>query len=147
LHWTKYGVHGIVSEESVGVLFLYPYWSGLTLAIALIPPSTFSQVLPLLPQYTSPPILTRSFHSNLKVVHTPWYSQRSFSQRLLTYLDAVGPKSTVQVAEQEGISVGLVAEMIGAAERDGKVVKDVEGDAKEVKWWRNYFDGYIWDGD
>lgn len=117
------------------------------------------QVLPLLAHYTSPPILTRAFHSNLKVVHTPWYSQTSFSQRLLTYLDAVGPKTTVQVAEQEGISVGLVTEMIGAAEREGKVVKDIESDwdaggigngggsAKEVTWWRNHFDGYVWDGD
>jgi ESCRT-II complex subunit VPS36 len=87
-------------------------------------------------------------------MHTPWYSQSSFSQRLLTYLDAVGPRTTPQVAEQEGISVGLVAEMISAAERDGKVVKDVNSDwgdgggsTREVTWWTNYFEKYVWDGD
>jgi ESCRT-II complex subunit VPS36 len=87
-------------------------------------------------------------------MHTPWYSQTSFSQRLLTYLDAVGPRTTVQIAEQEGITVGLVAEMIGAAERDGIVVKDVDsdwgdggGNTREVIWWRNYFEKYVWDGD
>lgn len=131
---------------------------------ALIPPSTFIQVLPLLPQHTSPQIELRTFHSNLKVLHTPWYSQRSFSSRLLTYLDAVGPKTTVQVAEQENLSVGLVQEMIHAAEREGKIVRDVDNwdgggggrggsgsvntaATREVLWWRNYFEGYVWDGD
>lgn len=108
------------------------------------------QVLPLLPQYTNPPILTRAFHSNLKVVHTPWYAQRAFSSRLLSFLDATGPKTTVQVAQQESIAVGLVAEMIGSAEWDGKVVRDEEAEGlggKELQWWPNYFEGYVWDGD
>ena len=108
------------------------------------------QVLPLLPQYTNPPILTRAFHSNLKVVHTPWYAQRAFSSRLLSFLDATGPKTTVQVAQQESIAVGLVAEMIGSVERDGKVVRDEEASGlggKELRWWPNYFEGYVWDGD
>ena len=108
------------------------------------------QVLPLLTQYTNPPILTRAFHSNLKVVHTPWYTQREFSSRLLSFLEAAGSKSTVQVAQQENIAVGLAAEMIGSAERDERVVRDEESEGmggKELRWWPNYFEGYVWDGD
>lgn len=108
------------------------------------------QVLPLLSQYTDPPVLTREFHSNLKVVHTPWYTQREFASRLLAFLEATGSKTTVQVAQQESIAVGLVAEMIGSAEREGKIVRDEEAEGmsgKELKWWPNYFEGYVWDGD
>ncbi|KIM26587.1 hypothetical protein M408DRAFT_72594 [Serendipita vermifera MAFF 305830] len=118
--------------------------------VSLIPPSTFMQVLPLLSQHTNPPVLTRAFHSNLKVVHTPWYSQREFTPRLLAFLEAAGPKSTVQVAQQESIAVGLIAEMIAAAEQEGRVVRDEESEGmagKEIKWWPNYFEGYVWDGD
>ncbi|KAG8827397.1 hypothetical protein FRC19_003546 [Serendipita sp. 401] len=118
--------------------------------VDLLPPSTFMQVLQLLPQHTRNQLLTRSFHSNLKVVHTPWYSQKSFSSRLLTYLRASGPKSLSQVAQQENLSIGLVAEMIGSAEREGSIIRDEEGaslGARQVRWWPNVFDGYIWDGD
>jgi ESCRT-II complex subunit VPS36 len=66
---------------------------------------------------------------------------------LLSFLEATGPKTTVQVAQQESIAVGLVAEMIGSAERDGKVVRDEEAEGKELRWWPNYFEGYVWDGD
>jgi ESCRT-II complex subunit VPS36 len=142
----------------------------------LIPPSTFIQVLPLLPLYTSPSISMRTFNSKLKVVHTPWFSQRSFDSRLETFLDAAGPKTTIQIATQENISVALVAEIIENAEREGKLLRAeggglgdrVDGDdqdggsrvvgvvggmggddigGKEIWWWPNYFRGYVWDGD
>ena len=66
----------------------------------------------------------------------------------------MGPRMTVQITEQEGITVGLVTEMISVAERDGIVVKDIDsdwgdsgGNMREVTWWRNYFGKYVWDGD
>jgi ESCRT-II complex subunit VPS36 len=115
------------------------------------------QVVPLLPLYTNPSIQMRSFHSSLKVLHTPWYSQKSFSSRLITYLEATGPKTTLDVARQEVLSVGLVLEMIGSAEKNGDIVRDDNADddgkgggggvgGREVNWWPNYFKDYVWDG-
>lgn len=72
--------------------------------------------------------------------------------RLLTYLDATGPKNTSEIARQENLSVGLVQEMIFSAEQDGAVVRDealhvVGGEMRETTWWRNLFEGYVWDGE
>lgn len=149
----RFGAPGIVQEELVCELELHST-RFLQYPIDLIPPSTFTQVLPLLPLYTDPPISVRTFSSKLKVVHTPWYSQRSFDSRLETFIDASGPKTTIQIATQETISVALVAEMIESAEREGKVLRDEGGGdgesgigGKEIWWWPNYFKGYVWDGD
>ncbi len=56
------------------------------LCIALIPPSTFLQVLPHLPSYTAPPIHTRTFPSGLSVLHTPSFTRAAFSSRLVSLL-------------------------------------------------------------
>lgn len=137
-----------------GMIALDEVWGAWNRArgVALIPPATFMQVLPILATQTQRRVLTRAFHSNLKVVHTPWYSQKSFTSRLLTYLDATGPRKTGEIARQENLSVGLVQEMIFSAEQDGAVVRDealhVVGDEmRETTWWRNLFEGYVWDGE
>jgi len=104
------------------------------------------QVIDRLPRHTSPKISARTFRSGRKVVHTPWFTQREFSNRLLILIRASGPKTTVAIANQENVSIGLVQEMIGDAERDGKVVRD-ETDAGEIFWWTNEFSNYVWDGD
>ena len=53
---------------------------------ALLPPSTFLQVIPLLPQHTSPQIQMRKFKSGLSVLHTPSFAQSAFSTRLKAHL-------------------------------------------------------------
>ena len=54
---------------------------------ALIPPSTFLQVLPVLASYTLPPIHMRTFTSSgLSVLHTPPYSKAAFASRMVGFL-------------------------------------------------------------
>jgi len=120
---------------------------------ALIPPSTFLLVLPHLPQHTSPPIRLRAFPSGLSVLHTPSYTHASFTARLASLLALTGPKSTMEVAGEEGITMGLAREMIAAVEEDGAICRDGGGGGVgvvvgggEVRWWVNVFRGYVWDG-
>ncbi|KAK7460621.1 Vacuolar protein-sorting-associated protein 36, variant 2 [Stygiomarasmius scandens] len=158
-----------------GVIALDEVWGGWNRArgVALIPPSTFLQVLPLLPVYTSPPINKRQFNSGLAVLHTPPYSSAAFAARLCGLLTLVGPKTTTEIAEEEGMTVGLASEMMGSVEETGDVCRDdgsaairegreeageiekVVGEgqslggmivAGEVRWWANLFLGYNWDG-
>lgn len=126
---------------------------------ALLPPTTFLQVTPHLPQHTSPPIHKRTFKSGLTVLHTPPYSQHAFSDRLTAHLTTDGPKTTMEVAMIEGITVALAKEMINDAEMRGDVVRAGAecviadgggvglgvGEAG-VRWWPNVFVGYVWDG-
>ena len=132
---------------------------------ALLPPSTFLQVIPLLPKYTSPQIQIRKFKSGLSVLHTPSFSQSAFNTRLKAHLTLQGPKTTMEIALIEGITVALAREMINDAEINGDVVRDDAecviqdvdlngggfastglGEAG-VKWWPNVFIDYVWDGE
>lgn len=80
-----------------------------------------------------------------------------------------GPKTTMEVAILEEITVALTKEMIDDAEMRGDVVRDdmesyFVGDSEvregggdglvgvgvgeaAVKWWPNVFAGYLWDGE
>lgn len=72
-----------------------------------------------------------------------------------------GPKTTGEIAREEGVTVGLAAEMIEGAEGDGDVCRDDVGRTSigigteggggvggtgEVRWWNNLFVAYVWDG-
>jgi len=66
-----------------------------------------------------------------------------------------GPKTTMEVATEEKLSVSLVSEMIDAVEAEGNVCRDDSsaaiagggrGTGVEVRWWPNSFVGYVWDG-
>jgi len=151
-----------------GIIALDEVWGGWNRArgVALIPPSTFLSVLPLLPTHTSPPIHTRKFPSGLTVLHTPHFSASAFAARvagwLLQYGEeslAEGGKTTVQIAQQENMSVSLAKEMMEVCENEGDVVRDDVGEAGlygsagvrvgvevGVRWWPNLFVGYVWDG-
>lgn len=118
---------------------------------ALIPPSTFLQVIPQLPLFTDPPIQCRTFTSGLSVLHTPRYTHAAFAARLSGLLALTGPKTTMEVAREENITVGLSAEMIAAVEVDGDICRDdtgsgVGGSGGELRWWVNIFVRYVWDG-
>jgi len=144
---------GMMRER--GVVALDEVWGGWNRArgVALIPPSTFLVVLPHLPYHTSPPIRRRTFTSGLSVLHTPSYTHASFAARLASLLALTAPKTTMEVAREEGMTIGLAGEMIGAVEVDGEICRD-EGGARaganagggEVRWWANVFRGYVWDG-
>lgn len=146
---------GIMKER--GVIGLDEVWGGWNRArgVALIPPSTFLQVLPHLPAYTSPPIRSRVFKSGLSVLHIPPYTHASFTARIMGYLTMSGMMTTSQIALEENITIGLADEMIAAIEADGVICRDDErsaikgggsGTASEVRWSRNLFLEYIWDG-
>ena len=121
-------------------------YNRLTLSVALIPPSTFMQVLPRASAHTDPTVKMRTFKSGLKVLHTPWYAHREFSERLLVLLEAAGPKTLLEVAEQESVTVGLAGEMIASVEDDGRIVRDDAGRG-DLRWWTNELKLYEWDGD
>lgn len=122
----------------------------------MIPPSTFLLVLPHLPYCTSPPIRSRTFTSGLSVLHTPPYTHAAFTSRLASLLALTGPKTTVEVAREESITIGLAGEMIDAVEADGEVCRD-DGSASirgggsgvgtEIRWWANIFMDFVWDGE
>ena len=77
----------------------FQWYYRLIWSIALIPPSSFMQVLPRLPAHTDPIIKMRTFTSGLKVLHALWYVHQEFSERLLVLLEAAGPKTLLEVAE------------------------------------------------
>jgi ESCRT-II complex subunit VPS36 len=118
---------------------------------ALIPPSTFLLVIPHLPLFTNPPIQSRIFASSLHVLHTPRYTHAAFAARLSGLLALTGPKTTMEIAQEENITVGLSTEMIAAVEADGDICRDdagsgLVGGGAELNWWANILVGYVWDG-
>lgn len=126
--------------------------------VALIPPSTFLQVLPLLEVYTSPSLSVRTFTmSGVKVLHTPEFGHVAFKARLVEYLskDSEDGQTTARIAQRESISIALAEEMILDVEDDGEIVRDdlkcaIHGERVfgEVRWCKNTLlhSGYVWDG-
>ncbi|KAH9943659.1 EAP30/Vps36 family-domain-containing protein [Amylocystis lapponica] len=148
-----------------GIVGLDEVWGGWNRArgVALIPPSTFLQVLPLLPVHTSPPIHMRTFPSSgLLVLHTPPYTKAAFAARLVGLLSLAGPKSTAEVAQEDGLPIPLAQEMVSEVEDEGEICRDEGGSgidvsaggkrdgwaegSGEVRWWVNVFRSYVWDG-
>ena len=148
-------LQGIMKDR--GVVALDEVWGGWNRArgIALIPPSTFLQVVPLLPLYTTPTIQMRTLASGLTVLHTPPYSPASFASRLAGFLSLVGPQTTMEIAIEENLPFSLVDELLQAVEADSYILRDDAAAAlsggggvagAQVRWWANLFEGYIWDG-
>ena len=72
------------------------------------------------------------------------------------FISLTGPKTTADIAQEEGLAIGMAAEMVNAIENDGELCRDEEGamisggpaaGGGEVKWWINEFKAYTWDGD
>lgn len=140
-----------------GIIALDEVWGGWNRArgVALIPPSTFLQVIPHLPAHTSPMVCHRAFASGLNVLHTPPYRQAAFGARLSSSLMIGGRKTTMEISAEEDLTVALTTEMLDAVEQDGGVCRDDSsaactgggsGTGVEIRWWANLFVGYIWDG-
>ena len=74
----------------------------------------------------------------------------------------MGPRTTIEVAQEEDLPIGLTQEMLDEVETDGEICRDdggagvdmfseslggSEGGAGgEVRYWVNIFRGYVWDG-
>ncbi|KAI8992821.1 EAP30/Vps36 family-domain-containing protein [Trametes punicea] len=157
-----------------GIIGLDEVWGGWNRArgVALIPPATFLQVLPHLPSFTLPPIRMRTFAaSGLSVLHTPPYGSAAFASRLVGHLTLAGPRTTVEIAQEEDLPIGLAREMVDEVEAAGEICRDEGGSGissfsglgagtkatpigagwaasggGEVRWWVNVFRGYVWDG-
>lgn len=162
---------GLMSTRPI--LSLDEVWGGWNRArgVALLPPSTLLQVLPHLPAYTDPPIHMRTLSSGLMVLHTPEYGREAFAERVKGILTGTGRgkgggvMSTTEIARHlQGMTIGLVLEMMSVVEGDGEVCRDDarsviderrEGEAElggmvvlgEVKWAVNVFRGWVWDGE
>ncbi|KAI0684553.1 EAP30/Vps36 family-domain-containing protein [Cytidiella melzeri] len=150
-----FGNGGMMKKR--GVVGMDEIWGGWNRArgVALIPPSTFLQIIPHLPAYTSPPIHARTFPSGLSVLHTPPFTRAAFSSRLVSLLTLVGPRTTVEVAYEEQLPIGLAQDMIKEVEEAGDVCRDDGGggvnmldemQGGETQWWPNIFKEYVWDG-
>lgn len=84
-------------------------------------------------------------------MHSPRYTATAFSNRLCAYLITEGPKTTIEIAEKEGIAVALAKDLVDDVEKEGGTCRDEGGSAGvgvsiEVRWWVNVFVGYVWDG-
>jgi len=142
------GKSGLGMMENRGIIALDEVWGGWNRArgVALLTPSQFLQVLPHLPTHTDPIITERTFHaSGLRVLHTPTYSSAAFAARLHGTLLLSGARTTLDIAQEEGVPIGLASEMVDEAEAQGVVCRD-EAEHGEVRWWLNVFQGYVWDG-
>ena len=93
-----------------------------------------------------PPVQLRVFQSGLRVLHTPKYGDVEF-QLQLSHILSKDPKSTIEVAVAEGISVGLAEEMIASAENASAVARDEGGANGETRWYTNVLEHYVWDGE
>ncbi|KAI1790835.1 EAP30/Vps36 family-domain-containing protein [Ganoderma leucocontextum] len=145
-----------------GIIALDEVWGGWNRArgVALLPPSTFLQVLPHIPTFTLPPIRMRTFPaSGLSVLHTPPFGRAAFASRLVGLLTLVGPRTTIEVAQEEDLPIGLTQEMLDEVEMDDEICRDDGGvgvatfsewlstsGGGEVRYWVNIFRGYVWDG-
>ncbi|KIY68325.1 vacuolar protein sorting-associated protein 36 [Cylindrobasidium torrendii FP15055 ss-10] len=128
-----------------GIVALDEVWGSWNRArgVALIPPTTFLQVLPHLPLFTSPTMQTMQLRSGLTVLHTPPYSHTAFAARLSSYLALNGPKTTLNVAEEEGMTIALAEDMIAAVEANGQICRDDAASALTgpgnsggiIHWW------------
>ncbi|KAJ2958112.1 hypothetical protein NUW54_g14555 [Trametes sanguinea] len=54
--------------------------------------------------------------SGLSVLHTPPYGSAAFASRLVGLLTLAGPRTTVEVAQEEDLPIGLTQEMVDEVE-------------------------------
>lgn len=128
-------------------------------------PKDLKLAAPHLPKFTSPRIRLRIFRkSGLPILHTPDFSQQSFSRRVLSLLDFRQALSasfitafdidrisaeregvtTLELARIEEISVGLVEEMMDDLEGNGTITRDEQG-GEGVRWYRNFISSFQWE--
>ena len=74
---------------------------------------------------------------------------------VLTQIRLVGPRTSIEVAYEEQLPIGLAQDMILEVEQAGDICRDDGGagvnvlstrQGGETQWWPNVFRGYTWDG-
>lgn len=144
---------GIMSKEGiVGLDEVWCVWNRAR-GVALVSPTDLKLAAPFLSKL-SPPIYLRSFRTGLTVLHTSHYTLSTFARRFVSLLDlrqALFASSdltimereekdgatTLEVAREEGLAVGLSREMCEEVEMNGLVVRDEQAE-EGVRWFRNY---------
>jgi ESCRT-II complex subunit VPS36 len=91
----------------------------------------------------------------LQVLHTPPYTHASFIARLIGILTLAGPQTALGIAREEKLTISMTMEMIRVAESEAHVCRDdgssmitggSSGVGVDVRWWKNVFKDYVWDG-
>ncbi|CAH7689935.1 EAP30/Vps36 family-domain-containing protein [Phakopsora pachyrhizi] len=122
---------------SKGILSIDEVWCMWNRARGVLPvsPTDMLCACQFLPLCTNPPIQLHTFRSGLKVLHSPYYSTKSFADRLLRRLnseerrnltDGIGWITTLEVAQLEGVTVSLATELIEMVEQGDEDDKDNE---------------------
>ena len=116
------------------------------LIVAILPP-------PIPPR--PPPVATSTPVGLTLILIGPLY--------ILLLSSTVGPQTTIDIAQEEDLPIGLVQEMLDEVEMDGEICRDDGGvgvalfaaapaasassvGSGEVRYWVNVFRGYVWDG-
>ncbi|GAA6018704.1 hypothetical protein JCM11491_001272 [Sporobolomyces phaffii] len=186
-----HGSHGpTLIDARGGVIGLDELWCAWNRArgVALVSPSDLACAVAHLERYTDRPALRAlTFpRSGLTILHTPTYSPDAFRDRLLRAIDRNGKDDDdvaedkdededderekgvglLDVAQREGLSLGLTKEMIELVELDESggsggggrrhygegIVRDAgpgggTGEASQgVRWYRDWITGFEWDG-
>lgn len=143
---------GLMLQPGQGIIALDSVW-GLWMrarGIALLPPSTLANILPLLPNHTAPPIHAMGLPSGLTVLHTPRYAPDIFLGRLIEQMggskqpepDNISHEtglSIIDIAAIEGLPIGLATQFMELMETRGGIVRDDQASPREggTKWYRD----------
>lgn len=128
---------GLMLRPGQGVIGLDTVW-GLWMrarGVALLPPATLVQVLPLLPQHTRPAIHKLDLPSGLSVLYAPAYAPGALLGRLMARMEGSPSRdpqapgadpddpeqgavqtetglSIIDIAAHEGLPIGLASELV-----------------------------------
>ena len=152
----------MIGSAGRGVIGLDEVW-GLWMrarGVALLPPSTLAEIIPYLPQYTSPPIHRLILQSSLQVLHVPEYAPSTLLARVLARLtpdddnvsDTEKSISLIEIASFENLPVGLAGEFMASIERIdappgmrepvGLVRDDQAVGDGGIRWYRDIISGW-----
>lgn len=151
---------GLMLEPGRGVLALDTVW-GVWMrvrGVALLPPSTLTLLLDLLPQHTRPTIRKMQLPSGLLVLYAPNYDPEAWRRRLVQRLreeppshgasredaaeeaaevvevvEAVKGLSPLEICALEGVPLGLGEELTELAAQKGGIVRDDQ--ARGGRWY------------
>lgn len=140
---------GLMLEPGHGVIALDTVW-GVWMRVrglALLPPSTLTLLLDLLPAHTRPTIRKMQLPSGLLVLYAPNYDPEAWRRRLIHRLreEPPTPEEVEEVAEEvkglspleicamEGVPLGLGEELTELAARKGGIVRDDQ--ARGGRWY------------
>lgn len=150
------GREGLMLQPGNGVVALDQVW-GLWMrarGVALLPPSTLVELLPLLPRHTAPTVRGLTLPSGLQVLYTPVYAPTTLLARLVARMSPEGNEndegaekslSILDIAALEGLPIGLATELVDLVSTykppvgSVGIVRDDQASASDggVRWYRD----------